>query len=186
MDFAMNLVFTLGSHDIVQHRVSRWRVRGLVAAALAAMLLAGCAINPATPVSVADAALRGSDPNWSITTRIDPEIVRINDVIRVRVSSPRSGYLYLFHVGTDGKTLSLVFPNTVDAANATTQGVIELPNPNWQLRATGPAGTGYLLATVTAGLQDINAINSSIASGRMPTLNGAYGAGLVTYQEVAR
>jgi len=156
---------------------------GLVSAALAS----GCATMPAPATDSgalgrADTALRAAEPTWSVQLRATPDQVRVGDALRFEVASARSGYFYLYQVSTEGK-LSLVFPNSMDAANAVTGGGLAIPGPTWALRARGPAGTGYFLGVVTAHQQDLIAIGEQVNREIAPRVNGPYGAAMVTVRE---
>lgn len=165
----------------------RVRLGTAVVATLSAMaMLGGCATvvdsGTVTPLARADAALRQAQSAWQVQLRARPERVRVGDALRFDITSARPGYLYLYQVSTEGK-LSLVFPNSMDAANAVTHGAITLPGPTWALRARGPAGTGYFLAVVSEAQQDLLAIGEQVARGDAPRVAGPYGAAMVTLQE---
>lgn len=69
--------------------------------------------------------------------------------LNFQVRSSKAGYLYILHVGTDGKTFDLLFPNKYDENNFIQSTAVSLPRPSWRIRAGGPAGTSYLLAIVS-------------------------------------
>ncbi len=111
--------------------------------------------------------------------------VRTGDAIALQVAASQPGYVYLFQIGTDGKTLSMVFPNAMDGANAIAPGSpLTLPRPNWRMSARGPAGVGHLLAIVTEQPVDLMALQAGVSQGRV-AVPGRYGATMATLREVA-
>jgi hypothetical protein len=75
--------------------------------------------------------------------------MRINqDRLALTVNANKSGYLYLLHVGSDGKTFDLLFPNDNDRNNQVSAGVTSLPRAGWAVGASGPAGTSYVMAVL--------------------------------------
>lgn len=79
---------------------------------------------------------------------------RPGDLLDFSVRSNTPGYLYIFHVGSDGKTFDLLFPNAQDINNQIGAGTHTFPKPNWAVRAGGPAGTSYLMAVLAEGPRD--------------------------------
>jgi hypothetical protein len=66
------------------------------------------------------------------------------------VRSSKSGYLYLLHVGSDGRTFNLLFPNDLDSNNYIQAGsTVQLPRPSWRVRAGGPVGESHVMAIVS-------------------------------------
>lgn len=153
----------------------------------AATVLAGCANSPASlNLSTTDVVMRGASPSAAVALAVNPPQVRVGDTIGLQLGSAKAGYLYVYQVGTDGKTLSVVFPNAIDGANYLPGGGVAatLPRANWKLTAKGPAGVGYFLAVVADKQQDLGKIASELAVGRI-TIDGAYGAAMATLREVA-
>ena len=149
---------------------------------LAAALLAGCAA--LTPIQRADNLMRGADVQWTVAARVQPEVVRIGGTVTVEVVSNRAGYLYLLHVGSDGASFDLAFPNALDAANALPAGEGALPRPGWALRARGPVGTGYFLAVITALPQDLIGLRAQLTTSGTASITGPYGAAMTTVREI--
>jgi hypothetical protein len=120
----------------------------------------------------------------TLKLEVSPEPLVTGKTLNLSVSSSVAGYLYVFQVATDGRTLSLVFPNEVDGANYIALGATQLPRASWQLRAHGPAGTGYMLAVRTAQPLNAMAVQSEANQGRI-SLPAGYAASLATLREVA-
>ncbi len=112
-----------------------------------------------------------------------PPEVPVSKNVEIEVATGRSGYLYLFHLGTDNKALTLVFPNQVDQANHVESGKARLPRPSWRLTAQGPAGQGYMLAVVSEAPQDMEMLRAHLGKNRI-LLKGPYGAAVAAYREI--
>jgi hypothetical protein len=149
------------------------------------LLLGGCAapvVADGWLLARTDAVLRAGQPD-AVRLTISPETVATGELVTARVSARVAGYLHLYQVGTDGKTLTLVFPNAYDDQNAVSAGeVFNLPRPNWRLRANGPEGVGYLLAVLTEKQQSTSTLAKAAGDGRFQ-LEGAYAASMVTLKE---
>ena len=166
--------------------------RATLVAAMALALLAGCAgpsggaAAPAPqPMAQIDQLLNRAAPDSAALLTITPPVARVGETIALQVSAPRAGYVYLFQVGTNGKELSMGFPNAMDGANHLAAGAtLALPRANWRLSARGPAGTGYLLAVVADRPQDLLRLGAEVAQGRIG-IDGPYAAAMATLREVA-
>lgn len=107
----------------------------------------GAAVNPARTLEDIRAS---ADPAHAVSLRPSSSRLRIGqDPLDFSVSSNRAGYLYVLHVGSDGKTFDLLFPNAQDKNNHIPAGSHNFPRPNWRVKAGGPAGTSYLMAVVS-------------------------------------
>jgi hypothetical protein len=97
----------------------------------------------------------GSDKSYVVKLLPAKNTVRIGqDFLEFSVATNRDGYLYIFQVGSDGKTFNLLFPNKVDADNKVAAGTQRLPRASWALRSSGPAGTNSLMALVSSTPKD--------------------------------
>ena len=168
-------------------RLSRALAGCLMAAAV--LVSAGCATPPpaadAALLQRMDAVLRQAAPSRPVALRLNPETITTGRPLEAGVASPMGGFVYLFQLGTDGKTLDLVFPNAQDGANQLQAGQpMPLPRANWRLMARGPAGLGYLMAVVTQQPQDLQALQAGVGMGQLP-VRGLYGAAMATLREVA-
>ena len=152
-----------------------------------AALLSGCVTAPSGGnLGVLDQAMRQADTTAAVALAVNPPQVRVGETITVQLGSAKPGYLYVYQLGTDGKTLTIVFPNAMDGANYLPGGGVaaSLPRSNWRLAARGPAGVGYLLAIVSDKQQDLNQVAASVAAGTI-RVDGPYGAALAALREVA-
>lgn len=96
-----------------------------------------------------------ADPKWTVNLRpLKDTFVIGRDFLDFEVETAQAGYLYLIHVGSDGKTFTQLFPNAHDENNAIGVGRHRLPREHWRLRAVGPAGTDHLLAIVSTSRRD--------------------------------
>lgn len=100
------------------------------------------------------------DDRRTVTLRGDRPVFRIGqDFVNVSVTSSHAGFLYLLMVGSDGKTFDMLFPNGLDANNAMQPGqTLQLPRPNWMVKAGGPVGKNHLLAIVADAPRDFSKI----------------------------
>ena len=97
------------------------------------------------------------------------------DATTVRVASNTAGFLYVLHLGGDGRTLRLVFPNATDDANFMGAGYVDLPRGNWRLPTPGPGGAAHLMAVVSPTQMDLQSLQAQLAYGKFE-LMGVYGA----------
>ena len=159
----------------------------LLVAAVALAALAGCAGGPMLASSPdvllgrADAVLRGAQGQGSVRLAVSPEDVKVGQSLSIDVAANAPGYLYVYQISTDGKRLSLLFPNAIDGANFL-QGAARLPRANWRIVAGGPPGVGYFLAVVTAQQQDLLAVTARAQEGLVSVL-GAYAAAMASFRE---
>lgn len=98
------------------------------------------------------------------------------DALDFSVKSDRAGFVYVALAGSDNKSVYLLFPNDLDPNNRIESGqTLQLPRPNWRLKAGGPAGTDHLLVLVTDGPRDLKALAASKAGPFVASLNDAGG-----------
>lgn len=98
------------------------------------------------------------------------------DALEFSVQSDRAGYLYIALSGSDNKSLYLLFPNDLDQTNKIESGQkLQLPRPNWRVKAGGPAGTDNLLVILADAPRDISKLAASKAGPFMVSLNDANG-----------
>jgi len=156
------------------------------------LALGGCEIVPIQPIlqerSVLlqrmDAVIRGAQSQGGLRMVSQPDPVMTGQTLQVNVESAQAGYLYLYQIGTDGKTLSLIFPNGVDGANYIAPGSTQLPRASWQLRAQGPAGIGYLVAVLTQQPLNLLSVQGQANWGQFTTQT-PYAASSTTLREIA-
>lgn len=97
----------------------------------------------------------GSDKSYVVKLLPAKNTLRIKqDFLEFSVETNREGYLYVFQVGSDGKTFNLLFPNKVDTDNKVGAGTLRLPRASWALRSAGPPGPNSLLALVSSTPKD--------------------------------
>ena len=98
------------------------------------------------------------DAGQSVRIEGAPASVRIGrDSLRFTVTADRDGYLYVLMAGSDGRQLTQLLPNAVDADNRLQAGKpVTLPRSTWRLRAAGPAGEDRLLVMVSPEPRDFS------------------------------
>jgi len=160
------------------------------AAALAVALgLTACATPPGTSDSAllhrVDTVMRQALPTMAVNLKLSADQIKTGEAITAEVRSSTAGYVYLFQMGTDGRTLSLLFPNPMDGANYIPPGTsMSLPRPNWRMSARGPTGVGHMLAVVTDQALDVMALQTNVSLGKLE-VTAPYGAAMVTLRETA-
>ena len=131
--------------------------------------LAGCGtpmVGDDAFLARAEALLLGGQ-RGVVTLALSPNTLPTGASPSALVQSCRPGSVYLYQVGTDGKTLNLVSPNGFDMQNTLiSAGALDVPRSHWRLRAQGPAGAGYLRAVVSEGPQEMPILTGSATDGR--------------------
>lgn len=100
-------------------------------------------------------------------------VMRIGrDTLDMDVTSPRDGYLYVALAGSDGRSLYLLYPNTLAADNRVQAGRRHsLPGAGgWEIVAAGPPGAETLLVMVTDAPRDLRRLPQAPAGPFMKTL----------------
>jgi hypothetical protein len=160
------------------------RAAALGAAVLAAAaVLSGCG---SLELSQADMVVKRADPKSVVELTLSPAQVRIGQQVAMRVRAAQPGHLYVVQVGSDGRRMSLVYPNDADPRNrlGAPGAVVAIPGPGWALVSQGPAGVGYFVAIVAAEAQDLPAFKAALAERRIE-VRGSYGAAIATLTELA-
>ena len=117
------------------------------------------------------------DNKRSVVVLATRERLRVGtDALGFSVRSSHAGHVYVALLGSDGQTLTLLFPNALDAANTMGAGdTLTLPRPNWTLTAGGPPGTDTLLVLVADGPRDLGALRGGKAGPFVQPLTDAQG-----------
>ena len=98
------------------------------------------------------------------------------DAMDLAVQSDRAGFVYVALAGSDNKSVYLLFPNDLDQNNRIEAGQqLQLPRPNWRVKAAGPAGTDNLLVMVTDAPRDLTPLAANKAGAFVTSLNDAQG-----------
>jgi len=80
----------------------------------------------------------------------------------------------VLHVGSDGQTFDVLFPNQFDANNRMSEGTLRLPSDKWRVKVGGPEGTSHLLAVVSPSPKNITkGMNMRSAFPNTPTTAGS-------------
>lgn len=117
------------------------------------------------------------DGKRQVRARLGSGSLRIGrDTLDLSVLSDRSGYVYVALAGSDNQSLTLLFPNELDAQNRIEKDQqLLLPRPHWPVKAAGPAGTDTLLVMVTDAPRDWKALPKAGGSPFARALNDAQG-----------
>jgi hypothetical protein len=98
------------------------------------------------------------------------------DALSFTVQSDRGGYVYAALAGSDGKALYLLFPNDLDQNNRIEAGqTLKLPQDNWRIKSSGPAGTNHLLVMVADAPRDLTTLGGRKSGPFLTSLNDAQG-----------
>jgi hypothetical protein len=156
----------------------------IAATVLGVVLLGGCAITPADiMLARIGSVVRTETAPGALSLKPVASEVRVGDAVMLDVLPRRSGYLYVYHLGSSGSgELSLLFPNAADGANFVS-GNTRLPRPNWRMTAKGPQGVGYFLAVLTEQPQDLNVQAEALRNGTL-AFAGAYAASMAQVREL--
>lgn len=93
-----------------------------------------------------DSVIKRSASPLSLKVETSPVLKIDSGVLRGSVLAPTNGFLYVFYVPTEGKSLNLLFPNLVDRDNRLFKGkAFQFPRPDWPLIAGGPEGSSRLV-----------------------------------------
>ena len=130
---------------------------GLAGASAAAAPVAAVSPGPAPLAGVApsrtlETIRAGADSRLALELSLASRELSIGrrDRLDFSVQTPTDGYLYLLHIGSDGKTFDVLFPNDVDSNHFVSAGTHRFPRAAWGIEATGPVGTGYLMAYISS------------------------------------
>jgi hypothetical protein len=100
------------------------------------------------------------DDRWQVDAILASPVLKIGSNLSMSVRSARDGYVYVFYRGSQPDSLYLLFPNTLDPANALKANQsLQLPRQDWSVTALGPKGTDYLMVMVTDTPRDFSALS---------------------------
>jgi len=123
------------------------------------------AANDAAPVPIDTLATLNDifnqrDDRWQVDAMLASPALKIGSNLSMSVRSARDGYVYVFYRGSQPDSLYLLFPNTLDPANALKANqLMQLPRQDWSVTALGPKGTDYLMVMVTETPRDFSALS---------------------------
>ncbi len=117
------------------------------------------------------------DSKRRVQVQLASERLRIGrDTLDFAVTSSHAGHLYIAMLGTDGQSLTLLFPNQLDGRHQVAAGeTLLLPRPHWRLTAGGPAGRNTLLVMVTDTPRDLTQLGGAPAGPFVQPLTDARG-----------
>jgi len=99
------------------------------------------------------------DDRWQVDAVLASPALKIGSNLSMSVRSARDGYAYIFYRGSQPDSLYLLFPNSLDSANALKANQsVQLPRQDWSVTALGPKGTDYLMVMVTDTPRDFSAL----------------------------
>jgi hypothetical protein len=122
------------------------------------------AISTAAPVVIDTLATLSDiysqrDDRWQVQTTLASATLKIGSNLKMSIRSQRDGFVYLFYRGTQPDSFYLLFPNSLDSANAIKANQdLKLPRQDWSVTALGPKGTDHLMVMVTDTPRDFSAL----------------------------
>lgn len=118
-----------------------------------------------TPAEWLDQLHAQRDTKRRVELTLDAPRLRIGvDTLGLTVRSSHAGHVHVLMAGSDGRSLTLLFPNALDRDNRIAAGQsLMLPRPAWRLVAGGPAGRNRLLVLVSDAAPDLAALAGSAA-----------------------
>jgi hypothetical protein len=111
-----------------------------------------------------------SDPRMVVNVKLNKSVLKIGkDALQMSIRSSHDGYIYLVLLGSDRKSFYVLYPNGLDRDNRIKAGQTrQLPRPDWQLEAAGPAGEDHLLVMVSASPRQIDRLEMSEPDAKNP------------------
>jgi hypothetical protein len=99
------------------------------------------------------------DDRWQVQTTLASPTLKIGSNLKMSIRSQRDGFVYLFYRGTQTDSFYLLFPNSLDSANAIKANQeLQLPRQDWSVTALGPKGADHLMVMVTDTPRDFSAL----------------------------
>jgi len=118
---------------------------------------------PLSPAGVLEQVHAQRDSKRRVEVQAAAERLRIGvDALDFSVTSSHAGYVYVALLGSDERSLTLLFPNALDAHNRIAAGEsLLLPRVGWRITASGPKGRDRLLVLVADGPRDLSALGAA-------------------------
>jgi Domain of unknown function (DUF4384) len=99
------------------------------------------------------------DDRWQVQITLASPRLKIGGNLSMSLRSQRDGFVYVFYRGTQADSFYLLFPNTLDSANAIKANQdLQLPRRDWSVTALGPKGMDHLLVMVAETPRDFSAL----------------------------
>jgi len=91
------------------------------------------------------------NPKRQVDVKVGKPAMRIGkDSLELTIKSSHDGFVYLVLLGSDAKSFYVLYPNGLDKDNQIKAGKsLQLPKPDWQIKAAGPVGTNNVLVMVS-------------------------------------
>jgi hypothetical protein len=99
------------------------------------------------------------DDRWRVQTILASPVLKIGSNLSMSIRSQRDGFVYVFYRGTQADSFYLLFPNSLDSANAIKANQdLQLPRRDWSVTALGPKGTDHLMVMVADTPREFSAL----------------------------
>ncbi len=108
------------------------------------------------------------NPKRQVDVKVGKSAMKIGtDRLELTIKSSHDGYVYMVLLGSDAKSFYVLYPNGLDKDNQIKAGEpLQIPRPDWQIKAAGPVGTNNILVMVSDSPRKLD--NLTIAA---PTAN---------------
>lgn len=141
------------------------------------------------PIKVLDEIYQNRDPTHIVNVAIEKEVLRIGkDLLRLKISSTRPGYVYIFVIGTDRDSSFYRIFLSEDKEN-----YINTTSPlEAEYEMMGPPGESHYIVIVSEYKRDLNNLNSKLVTIGNPicpkslltTCVDSYGAAQFSIEEI--
>lgn len=100
------------------------------------------------------------NPRRVVDVKLSKPIMKIGkDSLELSIKSSHDGYIYMILLGSDAKSFYVLYPNGLDKNNTIKAGqTVRIPKPDWEVKASGPAGTNNLLVMVSDSPRKLNTL----------------------------
>ena len=110
------------------------------------------------------------NPRRVVDVKVSKPAMKIGkDSLDLSIKSSHDGYIYMILLGSDAKSFYVLYPNGLDKNNAIKAGqTVQVPKPDWEVKAAGPVGTNNLLVMVSDSPRKLNTLTMAEPSASEP------------------
>ncbi len=110
------------------------------------------------------------NPRRVVDVKVSKPAMEIGkDSLDLSIKSSHDGYIYMILLGSDAKSFYVLYPNGLDKNNAIKAGqTVQVPKPDWEVKAAGPVGTNNLLVMVSDSPRKLNTLTMAEPSASEP------------------
>jgi hypothetical protein len=110
------------------------------------------------------------NPKRVLDVKVSKPVIKIGtDSLDLSIKSSHDGYIYLILIGSDAKSFYVLYPNGLDINYAIKAGqTVRIPKPDWEVKASGPAGIDNLLVMVSDTPRKLNTLRMAEPTANEP------------------